>query len=257
MRKIFLVLSLFVLPINALELERVILASNNDPKYIQFWSIVAPLWERMGLRPTLALIGDTEYPVDTSIGDVIRFDPLPGVPESLQAQVIRLFLPILFPEEGCIISDIDMIPISTSYFKDGAAPCPDDAFLVYRNRAYGGQQKYPMCYLAGKGTVFRSIFGISRYEDIPELIRYFAEAGHGWNTDEIMLYAYAKAWEKKGGRIFCLHHGVERRLDRGHWNVDFSKLDISRYIDCHCPRPYSAYKESIDQVVHAILTEKQ
>lgn len=254
MKKILFFLGLITLPLHALELKRVILATNNNPLYIEFWPIVAPLWEAMGLRPTLALIADEDCKVDTSIGDVIRFTPLPGIPESLQAQVIRLFLPILFPDEGCLISDIDMLPISPSYFREGATHCPDTAFLVYRNMApgYQGGGKYPMCYLAAKGHVFSSIFGISTYQQIPGLIRTFAGAGQGWYTDELMVYAYAKQWEKRGGRIVCLNHDVGPRLDRIRWNIDFKNLDISKYIDCHCPRPYSEHREPIDQIVSAI-----
>ena len=254
MRNILFFLSLIAFPLNALELKRVILATNNNPLYIEFWPIVAPLWQAMGLRPTLALIAGEECPIDASIGDVIYFPPLPDVPESLHAQVVRLFLPILFPDEGCLISDIDMIPISRSYFQEWASDCPDNAFLVYRNKApgYEGGGRYPMCYLAAKGSVFGSIFGITRYEQIAELIRSWNRAGQGWNTDELMVYAYAKRWEAMGGNVVCLNHGVSQRLDRSDWNIDFNTLDISKYIDCHAPRPYSAYRESINRVIKAI-----
>jgi len=259
MRTLIFFFTLAILPLNALELKRVILSTNNNPLYIEFWPIVAPLWEAMGLQPTLALIAYEDCPIDTSIGDVIRFDPLPDVPESLQAQVIRLFLPILFPQEGCLISDIDMIPISRSYFIEGASLCPDQGFLVYRNKApgYEGGGRFPMCYLAAKGQVFSSIFGISDVGQIPDLIRTWARAGQGWNTDELMVYAYAKNWEKNGGNLICLNHGVGPRLDRIRWNIDFNSLDISQYIDCHCPRPYSAYRDSINRVVEVINQQKK
>ncbi len=257
MKKIIIFLSLLILPLNALELKRVILSTNNNPDYIEFWPVVAPLWEAMGFRPTLALIASEDCPIDTSIGDVIRFDPIPGVAESLQAQVVRLFLPSLFPDDGCLISDIDMIPVSRSYFIEGATRCLDDEFLVYRNLAPGYEKggRYPMCYMAAKGRVFGSIFGISNYEQIAPLIQSWSAVGHGWSTDEIMVYAYAKEWERNGGNVVCLDHGVWGRLDRGHWKLKNSKLkdlDISKYIDCHCPRPYSDYRPSIDQVVQAI-----
>ena len=242
--------------IHSLELKRVILSTNNDPFYIEFWKIVAPLWEKMGMRPTLALIADENCPIDTTIGDVIRFAPLPGIPESLQTQVIRLFLPVLFPDEGCLISDIDMLPISRSYFVECAQYCPDEAFLVYRDGAeeYKGF-RYPMCYVAAKGEVFQSIFKISSREEIPDIIRSWAQIGLGWSTDELMLYSYVNEWEKNGNFVMRLGHGVDCRLDRGNWNIDFQSLDISKYIDCHCPRPYSSFRDSIDRVVEAIQNQ--
>src|SRR5579872_2110798 len=98
--------------LGSLELKRVILSTDKNPFYSEFWPIVAPIWAKMGFIPTLALIAEDDASIDTSLGDVIRFQPLPDVPLSLQAQAIRLILPVLFPEDGCILSDIDMIPIS-------------------------------------------------------------------------------------------------------------------------------------------------
>lgn len=240
-------------PLCGLELKRVILSTNNDPIYIEFWPIVAPIWTAMGLRPTLALVADENCPIDTSLGDVIRFPPLPDIPESLQTQVIRLFLPILFPDEGCLISDIDMIPISRSYFFDGALQCPDNGFLVYRRTVNeDSEPRYPMCYNAAKGSVFSSVFGISHRDQIPELIRHWAEYGLGWNTDELLLYAYLIEWERSGGFIARLDHAVERRIDRAEWKVDPAGIDVTPYIDYHAPRPYSEYRETIDAVVNGV-----
>jgi hypothetical protein len=236
----------------SLELKRVILSTNNNPNYIQFWPVVAPVWLAMGLRPTLALIANENCTVDESLGDVIRFDPIPGVPESLQAQVVRLLLPTLFPEDGCIISDIDMIPISRSYYFNGASKSPPDAFLIYRDKAYGASiPAYPMCYFAAEGQVFSSVFGITEKEQFQDVIVHWASLGYGWNTDEYVLYLYLKSWEEAGNQIVRLGQGVGPRLDRSNWIVD--DKNIGKYIDCHCPRPYSKYKSSIDKVVKAIF----
>lgn len=239
-----------------LELNRVILSSNNAAGYLEFWPVIAPLWTAMGFRPTLALIADESCIVDTSIGDVIRFDPIPGISEALHAQVIRLFLPAFFPEDGCLISDIDMLPISESYFREGAIDCPEEAFLVYRDGAYGvSERRFPMCYLAGKGSVFASLCRIERLEDVETRIFEWAAHGLGWDTDELVLFIEAMKWEERGGQIVRLGHGVGPRLDRGDWGFDLSELDISAYIDCHCPRPYSGYKDKIDEIAHQIYLE--
>jgi len=244
--------------LSALEIKRVILSTNDDPKYIQFWPITARLWQAMGLQPTLALIADDTCPIDTSIGDVIRFAPLPNISESLQAQVIRLFLPAFFPDEGCLISDIDMLPISKDYFINGAADCPDNAFLVYRDLAHGWDYpRYPMCYIAAKGKVFASLFDIHQHKDIAEKIIEWAEWGFGWNTDELLLYDFLKQWENKGGNVVRLGHEVTWRIDRDFWPQSTEDLRISQYIDCHCARPYSENKEVIDQIVNAILEQYQ
>lgn len=251
-----LLIAATALPLHAFELKRVILATNNNPDYIQFWPIVAPLWQAMGIRPTLALIADEDCPIDTSLGDVIRFAPIPHVAESTQAQTIRLLLPALFPEDVCIISDIDMLPLSKPYFIEGARHCPDDAFLVYRDCAHGcGYPHYPMCYNAAKGKIFGSIFGISSHEDIIKTITAWADYGLGWNTDELLLYYFLTQWEQAGGSVARLGHGVGPRIDRLWWPEDPKTLDITRYIDCHCPRPYEDYADTINQIAEATLIQ--
>ncbi len=247
-------------PLQGLELKRVILSTNNDPMYIQFWPVVAKLWQAMGLRPTLALVAHEDCTIDTSLGDVIRFDPLPDLPESLQAQALRLMLPTLFPNDGCLIADIDMLPVSYTYFREGAAKAPNRAFVVYRNKAYQ-EHKWPMCYVAARGNVFKSIFGVSKIEEFPALLRTMAAAGFGWNTDEIMMYRYVKKWEKANkGSVVRLGHRVGPRLDRSTWENQMQTFQatpslISNYIDCHCPRPYADYRDSIDSIVEAVLNE--
>ena len=252
----FVLFLLFFLPlqfIQCLELTRVIVSSNNDPMYIQFWPIVAPLWQKMGLCPTLLLVADEDCTVDTSIGEVIRFEPLPDVPQSLQAQAIRLLAPALFPEDGCLISDIDMLPVSFSYFFNGAYGVPSDAFLVYRQECFG---RWPMCYVAAKGEVFSSIFEVTCIEDFPARLREWYALGHGWNTDEVVMYSLVRKWEREqGGLVHRLHHSVGARLDRAQWDSQIKSLEIDKYIDCHSVRPYSEHKNSIDQVVEAIIVQ--
>lgn len=238
----------------ALDLNRVILATNDHPYYIQFWPVVAPIWKAMHFQPTLVLIANEDCEIDESLGDVIRFTPLPGIAESLQAQTIRLLIPALYPDDGCIISDIDMIPISKEYFIDRAMPIPDDVFIVYRDGAYDASEyRYPMCYVAAKGGIFGNIFGINTFEEIGPLIQSWAELGYGWNTDEFMLYAYVRHGIARGKKVSFLGDGVAGRLDRASWSGDYKDLNLDGYIDCHCPRPYTAYKASIDQIAQLTL----
>jgi hypothetical protein len=240
----------------ALELKRVILSTNDNPNYIQFWPIVAPLWQEIGLTPTLILVAKQNCPIDESLGDVIRFEPLTDISEAFQTQNLRLLLPILFPGEGCLIADIDMLPMSRTYFTEEAKECPSEAFLVYRDKAYGPESKrYPMCYVAAEGQVFSSVFGVTHFGQFASLLRNWAAQGYGWETDEIMMYKYLNFWEELGNQVFKLGHSVGPRLDRSEWDLALKAKDIGKYIDCHCPRPYSAHAAEIDHIVSAIYTQ--
>src|SRR5947209_1083135 len=78
----------------AMRIDRVILATDGNPLYLEFWPLVARAWQRiLPVRPTLALIGDETISVPEGFGDVVRFAPVSGVDTALQSQAIRLLLP--------------------------------------------------------------------------------------------------------------------------------------------------------------------
>ena len=154
-------------------IDRAILATNNNPDYIEFWPIVAKAWNKMGVRPTLALIGDENVKIDESLGDVIRFKPIPGIPTGYYAQVIRLLLPAYFEEEICITSDIDMLPLSKDFIIGSVVNISEDKFVLYNDKQYEEiLQIAPICYLAAKGKTFKEIFQINDIKEIPQLVKY-------------------------------------------------------------------------------------
>lgn len=232
-----------------LTVERVILATDSNPQFIEFWPLVAKAWTKMGIKPTLALIAETNVPIDTSVGDVIRFSPIPGVSTAMQAQTIRLLLPAYYPNDVCLVSDIDMYPLDKQYFINSAKNAPDNAFVIFKDKEYPTTMlQYPMCYLAAKGSIFKELFAVHTLDEIPSIIQSWSRLNLGWSTDELVLYQYVQRWIKQGRCCIKLGHKVERRLDRGDWENGIKKLGTIRYIDSHMPRPYSKYKKSIDKM---------
>lgn len=181
----------------AFKIDHVIVATDANPTYLQFWPIVAKLWKQMGIEPTLALVADKNVVVDETIGEVIRFEPIPNISTGFQAQVIRLLLPIYFEDEVSLLSDIDMLPINKDYFVNSVRDISNEKFVVYRDKAYSYMDLYPMCYNAASGKVFKEIFNIQSIEQIPDFIRTWHALGFGWMTDEKVLYAYLNAWDQK------------------------------------------------------------
>jgi len=232
----------------SLKLDRVIVSTDANPMYMDFWPIVAQAWkEIVGIKPTLALIAPADVEIDESLGDVIRFEPIEGISTALQAQVIRLLLPILFKDEVCIISDIDMIPLSKSFYVNTIAEIPDDCFVVYKSSALPQYKQYAMCYNAAKGSVYGEIFGIDNLDDISDLIKFFAKQfNHAWSTDQQALYFYLNNWEDFETRCVKLGYGTKKRVDRVRWGYDIEKLKEGYYVDAHMLRPYKKFKSHND-----------
>lgn len=232
--------------LSGLPLDRAIISTDANPNYIQFWPVVAKAWEKViGIRPTLALIADDNVIIEESLGDVIRFRPDPDIPTAFFAQCVRLFMPCLFPNDVCITSDIDMIPLNKEYFFDSIKNVPDDYFVAYR--------KFSICYNAAFGKVFAEIFNVHSIEDIYERIREWYALKIGWWTDERMLRLTVTDWNKKTSRCAKLEHGVSGRIDRSNWRHSGDKILKRQYIDAHCPRPYSRHKASIDRIINLAL----
>lgn len=255
MKKAIFLVPLIFFNLSALKIDRVILSCDTNPTYIQFWPIVAKAWkELIGIQPTLALIAEDDVDIDTSLGDIIRIKPIPNIPTSLQAQVIRLFLPAYFENEVCLISDIDMLPLNKDYFIDSIKNIPENKFVVYRNMAYGNMSRFPMCYNAGKGSLFKEIFKIRNINEISGKIKDWHSLKLGWDTDEKMLTKLLLNWNKVSKKCVFLNHNAmpERRIDRLKWGYDKKKLKEGYYIDAHMVRPLDKYYKEIKELLDDI-----
>ncbi|BDC34790.1 hypothetical protein Noda2021_07480 [Candidatus Dependentiae bacterium Noda2021] len=242
----------------AFRINRVIVASDANPVYLQFWPLVAKTWKQIvGIKPTLFLVAPADVTVDESLGHVIRFEPLPGIPTSFQAQVIRLLAPAYFEDDICIISDMDMIPLSKEYFTKSVSAIFENCFVVYKDGAFAGQNinEYPMCYNAAKGWVFKEIFDIKSIDEIPSIITQWYNLGLGWTTDQQILFQRFNEWNAKTSRGIKLGHTVERRVDRGGWSYNVELLQKGYYVDCHMLRPYEAYKYHLDSLAQQLGIE--
>lgn len=248
----------------ALKLDRVILATNKNSNYIGFWPIAAQLWQEVvGVRPTLALVADEYTKVDESIGDVIRFKPIAGVPTSFYAQCIRLLLPCLFPDDVCIISDIDLLPLQQAFFTEPIKSFADNTFVIYRDNYYQycPEQKFRnricMSYNAAKGSTFADIFNVRNYADIICTIQEWHNLGMRWVSDEKILYQYLGQWtQKNNNKVIKLGFGFDTKAQIARekkLSYDVEKLKRGEYIELICPRPYFRYKKAIDVIAHHVL----
>jgi len=234
-----------------MKINRAIVSSDENQLYTQFWPTVAKSWSLLGIKPTLFLISD-DLQVDESLGDVVRVKPIAGIPTSLQAQCVRLLAPTLFPDEVSVISDIDMMPLSYEYFIDQVSDVKNDSFVIFSSDAYENIPNFPcfpICYNAALGSVFGEIFGYTMQE-YEHAIKEWHSLGHGWTTDERVLFASLKSWEKYNKKCTLLRRGwvplATGRVDREYMQFDPRAMAQHRYIDFHMVRPYEQYKEVID-----------
>lgn len=234
-----------------MKIEYALVGSNNNPMYLDFWPVISKVWKtKFNITPVLGYIGNENIEISEEYGKVFRFDPIEGYDTGLLSQLVRFYLPKKL-DGNCIISDIDMIPLSKKYFVDEISNFNDDCFVImssHHPQTYNTNQ-YPMCYVVGNDKIYKELFNLNdTWESFIKKIPL-----NGWFTDQIHLYKiinenknFKYEFPNRNGGFFS------NRIDRINWVYDSNKVKNGEYVDCHSLRPYSLYKNEIDILLNLI-----
>jgi hypothetical protein len=182
-----------------LELSHALLAADLNPRYVGLWQVAKRAWtEIAGVEPVLVLVSDREaVPPELADDPSVRiFEPEPALHTAFQAQCIRLLYPaLLTARAGVIISDIDMVPMSSGYFHRPLRYIDAAHFVCYRDDTLP-LGELPICYNAAHPSTWASIFQIADCDDIRARLRRWGEGldyegsrgGAGWTTDQHLLH---------------------------------------------------------------------
>lgn len=258
-----------------MKIDYVVMSSTCDSFYLDFWPIVSKIWKiKFNITPVLFLVhSDKNTKVSEEYGEVIYFDPLPDVPLHIQAQCSRYWIPITKPNTIWMTSDIDMLPISKQYFINNLAYIPDDKFVNMNARGVG---IFPCCYNVAKGQTFKEILDLpDSYEEYLKQTKWWEfkkEHTHSpqnsgfelyhWGIDEYYPNRKMEAYGDRNRFVLTGRNGSPARdtcplrVDRQRWNSwDENGVLTEYYLDAHCPRPYSQYKDKINKLVSLIMKD--
>ena len=232
-----------------MQLTKVLMGVNDNPHYTGFWPIVSRFWrERIGIEPVLLKIAAEEAPVrQDRYGKVMTFKAVAGVDTGFQSQVVRLFAPKLFPDDVCLLADVDVLPLNRAYYQQQVHAANKRQIVVYNADAYapaGREKRYPISYVAGLGSCLQRAFG--DWFNFANCVQHLQRLGLGWDTDELFMTrclddlpntslvlrqrnptSKGKGW---GGVAW-------RSIDRSDWQYDLELIKKDYYIDAHLPRP--------------------
>ena len=246
-----------------MKINKVILSSDSNILYIDFWESVSKVWkEKFNIDPILLLVSNDNIDMDQTYGKVLRFNIIEELPIYLQTLWIRYWATSLFEDDICIISDIDMYPLSKQYFIDQIKDIDDDKY-VHINPCYQSYGTLPSCYHIAKGSLYKEILNLhDKWEDsINHLFNLNIGRDPGgvlssknhWFADEI--YSSNKIFnykEENPDKIKFLYREEGRRIDRSSWFYDEDKLSEGWYYDSHSIRPYDRYEELIQKMISKI-----
>lgn len=251
---------IFIFNIQALKIDRAILSWDNNPEFNHFWTIASKAWKKfIGVKPTLVFIGNKNVKLDTRFGEVLYFEPIANIPTSFQAMAIRQLIPALYPNDYCILSDLDALPIDRKYFYDAIKDLPNNKFAVfYPNPSFYENKFFPprylMWYNVAKGSTFSDVFNVKNLADIRNLLTAWYNTYYkfyNYTTDERMLFKYLNEWKEKNKRLVLLDVPF-KRLNREKWQYSLESITNKEFADAHLLRPYIKHKKEIDALLNAL-----
>jgi len=270
-----------------------VIVSCDDSHYQYFWPVVAQVCKKvLNITPVLFRVGEHDSDFYSDGNGIVKYvKKLDSIPTSTQGQLLRLFATKFFPDQVCLISDIDMMLLSKEYFIENLKQYSEDSYVILTSDGYDLERKecrdlfdfqvYPICYHAAKGKIFTEILEIedSFEEFVNKVFNFRVNNKKEWYSDEI--YLSSKINEKHEKYEFHkLKRGYEEnfyvptRIEKYNFPVDFrandemretnlrvgnydkEKLNNGYYIDCHCVRPYGWYDKEIWEVANFVIEKE-
>jgi hypothetical protein len=249
-----------------MRLQRIIFASDLNANYIQFWPLVARVWQFVTKAiPTLFLVAPEGTLIEKVPGcEIVYIPPVPGLPSCFLAQTIRMLAPTWYPNDVCVISDIDMIMTNTTFFSSKLATRPDNQ-LVILNRYTPTVGRPSMCYHIAKGQTFAELFKVppgpkSVESVIPQLQQWYGAKGGQWATDELLMHQHVEQFRRQHpGRVHTIHTpglwspAVNCVTHYNGFKLNSDRVRAQSYVELEPPAPYLQNRALIHQTLQAIL----
>lgn len=233
-----------------MKIDYCLIGSNTDPLYLDFWPIISKVWKEVfNITPVLGLICDEDSELyEDNFGMVKKFKKSELHNSGNQSQVVRMYLS-KFLDGNCIISDIDMIPLSKKYFINDLEKFDENDIIVMSSHhpQTVNTNQYPMCYIVGNSKKFNKIFKTDVSWD--EFVK--VTCNNGWYSDQLYLYKSIQEFGLDGVK-FPYRSFNDDRVDRAYWGYNPELVIQGHYVDCHSLRPYTEYRNIINDLINLL-----
>lgn len=260
-------------------IDIVTVSCNNDPMYWEFWNPVSRHWsERFGVHPVLFYYGKKNPMLSEEYGTIVYQDTIEGFPDYVAATWGRFWVTKLFPKKMCLISDIDMFPLSRKFFLEDANPRTDaythlnaDAYHVGNFDHWKSEgATVPVCYHLATSEVINRVYSFSDsfaeemnklvtrdyseyksgFAHTPEVHLQKASASNGgmWGIDEMYSSSLMRDYYRAGGIVNTDNRILrQNRLCRSRIGseIGLQTFGLGTHVDFHSLRPYNSHAADI------------
>ena len=254
-------------------------AANENELYIDFVPLFIKTWNKLYPDVDVKIILIAKNIPDDLLSfkkNIILFEPIEDVLTSFTSQIIRLLYPcILNYKNGILITDIDMIPLSNTYFTQNILNFDKNKFIYYRGDVCFDEKQIAMCYNVATPEIWKDIFKINSIDDIKLFIKDInskntiqEEAGKtGLFLDQLTLYNKVLEWNNITNNFIRLNEektgfkrlNIYRFLNYYSNNLKIINSEIFQnciteqlFTDYHCLRPMKKYSK-INWYIYNIL----
>lgn len=221
-----------------------------DEPYYLFWKYNSEIVKKtLGITPVLFRITENEETdfYEDQFG-LVKKIKVCEYGSKFQSQIYRMYATKYFQDEVCLIGDIDMFLFNKKWLEYNLSNIDNNDIALLNADAYEEKPpRYPMCYIAGKGSSFNKIINTDRsFEEYSKEL--FQRKETKWDTDE-------KYFSEK---LHQNHHQVKYHIIKRGYSASYfapgriekymfeeisnkyifklnlrEKVDYSPFIDCH------------------------
>ncbi len=166
-----------------MNIEKLIVASDLSPKFINFWPVVSRSWQTIfGVTPTLVVVSQQEISTKLLVrlekfGEVISLISASNAPMANQAKLARWFYAGKLSNKMVMIEDIDTVFLEGKYLREKISEYEDGKILGIGSDVnaelpeYKG--KFPVSNIMGRGILFQELFQLAATDNFTEFVNSF------------------------------------------------------------------------------------
>ena len=257
-----------------MKLDCVLTAVNENPSYLDFVPIFIKTWNKLYPDVDVKIVLIAKNIPDNLLSyknNIIVFEPIDNISTAFTAQFIRNLYPcILNYKNGVMITDIDNLPMNTTYFTKNIENISDNKWVNLRDWSKSNQ--ISMCWQVAKIDTWKQVFHIENLQDIRDTIvsvnntiNYIdGSTRDAWFTDQHFLYDKVMKWNEKTNNYLFLRDRETKyqRLCRSNirrygFNDDTRKnITEGVYSDYHALTPMSKHSKINWEIYNLLPTKK-
>ena len=252
-----------------MNIEKLIVASDLSPKFINFWPVVSRSWKTIfGITPTLVVVSRQEIPLKLLVrlkkyGEVVSLISSSNAPMANQAKLARWFYAGKLSNAIVMIEDIDTVFLEGKYLREKISEYEDGKILGIGSDVnveipeYKG--KFPVSNIMGQGILFQELFQLETTNNFTEFVNSF----EGMSifdkkedpfqdpksfSDESLIRAVRH--KNNFGKFKIVKRNIDINrywLDRSWWP---RKIRLDRYILVNFPRPLFENRKKVATVIN-------